>query len=865
MAHKSWYTFQTVKFVTRGCAAMLIACACVTSAQAQRPPASIPSLKKIAVPAPANLSSYVRDRNALVALGKALFWDLQVGSDGKIACASCHFHAGSDHRIQNQLSNPLGSLQANYKLTAADFPFHQVADPTNRDSRVLRDSPQRAGSAGMFARNLTGVTTGLPIEDGEDTADATFRVGGLNVRQVGDRNAPSVINAVFNFRNFWDGRASDVFTGATPFGLSDTRPNALTDANGGLKLETVRIENSSLASQAVGPVLSTAEMSYGSRNWPQVGKKMLALRPLAYQKIAPDDSVLGPLANPTGKGLKDRTTYLDMVKAAFQPAYWTSTQVVNESGSVLSAAASTPASARFSQAEFNFSLFFGLAVQAYESTLVSDDSKLDRFADGQVSALNNNELAGMLLFIGRTGCSTCHAGAEFTLASHSGVNGNDPLKSGRETGYFYIGVRPINEDIGLGALDGLGKSLSGTFPADASPGSARGRIKTPGLRNIEFTGPYFHDGGQATLDQVMQFYNRGGDFAPNATNGPNIRTLQLSAQDQADVVAFMKALSDDRVRFERAPFDHPELCVSNGHPNAGGASVQPDGNPLFARSAADRWAGIPAVGRNGSTVPLQTFEELLSGVGADGSRAHNLNDTCEIPALTATGFANVNAAALKNGAIAQDSIVSAFGTNFTDAATGAASNPAPTTLGGLSVKVQDSAGVTRDAPLFYVSPGQINYVVPTGTAAGPATVSVNGASRSFQAPVYIAPVSPGLFSASGLAAANILIVRDGVQTFTDAIRVGSNGALEAAPIELGEGEQVFLILYGTGIRNHSSAITATIGSNTVPVAFAGAQGTFAGEDQINILLPHALRGAGVVDVTLNVDGQATNSVKIHIR
>jgi uncharacterized protein (TIGR03437 family) len=717
----------------------------------------------------------------------------------------------------------------------------------------------------MFARNLGGVTAGLAIEDGEDTLDAVFRVGELNVRQVGDRNAPSIINAVFNFRNFWDGRASDVFTGATPFGLSDTRPNALTDANGGLKLEMVRLDNSSLASQAVGPVLNTAEMSYGSRKWPQVGKKMLALRPLAYQKIAPDDSVLGPFANPSGKGFKDRTTYLDMVKAAFQPTYWTSTQVVNESGTVVNAAVNTPASTRFSQAEFNFSLFFGLAVQAYESTLVSDDSKFDRFADGQSSALSNNEISGMLLFIGRTGCSTCHAGAEFTLASHSGVNGNDPLKSGRETGYFYIGVRPINEDIGLGALDDLGKPLSGTFPADGSPGSARGRIKTPGLRNVEFTGPYFHDGGQATLEQVMEFYNRGGDFAPNASNGPNIRTLQLSPQDQADVVAFMKALTDDRVRFERAPFDHPELCVPNGHPNGVGTSVQPEGNPLFGRSAADRWAGIPAAGRNGNAVPLQTFEELLNGVGADGSRAHNLNDTCEIPALTATGFANLNAAALKRATIAQDSIVSAFGSNFTDSATSAASNPAPTTLGGLSVQVQDSAGVTRDAPLFYVSPGQINYVVPTGTAPGPATISVTGGSRSFQARVYVASVSPGLFSASGLAAANILTVRDDVQTFTDAIRVSSDGALEPAPIELGGGSQVFLILYGTGIRNHSGAITATIGTNTVPVAFAGAQGTFAGEDQINILLPQTLRGAGVVDVMLNVDGQPTNSVKIHIR
>jgi hypothetical protein len=82
------------------------------------------------------------------------------------------------------------------------------------------------------------------------------------------------------------------------------------------------------------------------------------------------------------------------------------------------------------------------------------------------------------------------------------------------------------------------------------------------------------------------------------------------------MVAFLKSLSDDRVRFERAPFDHPELCVPTGYP---------DVSPL------DRWAGIPAVGRNGNPVPLQTFEELLRGVGMDGSRAHTLTDRCTIP------------------------------------------------------------------------------------------------------------------------------------------------------------------------------------------------------------------------------------------
>lgn len=847
---------------------MLLASLAVAPSYSQRNQ-TLPSLKTVAVPAPPNLSTYVRDTATLVVLGKALFWDIQVGSDGKVACATCHFHAGADHRIHNQLSNPQGTVQPNYRLTAADFPFRKLADPGNAASAVMRDSTQRAGSAGMFTRMFTGIVPGIPSDDGDDAVDTTFHAGSLNLRQVGGRNAPSVINAVHNFRNFWDGRASNTFTGITPFGLSDTRPNVLSSAAGDLKLESVRIENSSLASQAVGPVLSAAEMSYNSRNWPAVGKKMLALRPLAYQRIAPDDSVLGPFANTPGAGFKGSVTYLDLIKTVFQPAYWDSAQLVDGSGVRLSAANPQPPSNQFSQAEFNFALFFGLAVQAYESTLVSDDSRFDRFADGQAGALNNTELTGMQLFTGRTGCIACHKGAELTLASYSGVNGIDPLKSGPDTGYFHVGVRPIQEDSGLGGRDGLGNLLSSTFPADtSSPASAHGRFKTPGLRNVELTGPYFHNGGQATLEQVMEFYNRGGDFPTNASKGPNVRRLSLSAKDQTDVVAFLKALTDDRVRFERAPFDHPELCVPDGHVKVDGSpALQPDGNPMFPLTAADRWAGIPPVGRNGNLVPLQTFEELLSGIGVDGSRAHNLNDPCAIDALTSTGFASYNAAtfgtASRTRLLAQDSTVAAVGVNF--ARTTESASPATTTLAGISVSVEDSTRVSRVAPLTFVSPARINFVVPPGTALGTASIKISGGPVSFFAPVRIVAVSPGLFNVGGLAVGSVVTVRDGVQSSSDLLRTDSEGNTVTVPIDLGADETAAtLILYGTGIRNYTNQVSVLIGSTPVPTEFVGASGN-DGIDQINIVLPKILKSAGLVDVTLTADGQAANAVKVQIQ
>ena len=293
----------------RFCLAGVLVVLAILPVFAQRAPQSVPSLKTVPIPAPANLSTYVRDREALVVLGKALFWDLQVGSDGKVACASCHFHAGADHRLNNQLSNPGGVFTANYRLSAADFPFHRLADPEQRNSQVLRDVSHRAGSSGMFARKVETVIPGLAAELAADITDPIFRSSGLNLRQVGDRNAPSVINAVFNFRNFWDGRASDTFSAKTPFGLSDGAAAILSSASGALRAEPLRLEKSSLASQAVGPVLNTAEMSYDTRNWSQVGKKLLPLRPLANQRIAADDSVLGPFVDQQGRGFKRGSTY----------------------------------------------------------------------------------------------------------------------------------------------------------------------------------------------------------------------------------------------------------------------------------------------------------------------------------------------------------------------------------------------------------------------------------------------------------------------------------------------------------------------------------------------------------------------------
>src|SRR5262249_5401066 len=153
--------------------------------------------------------------------------DMQTGSDGRLACATCHFHAGADHRIQNQVSDAVTTFSVNQTLTSDAFPFHLLSNVNDNRSAVTRDTPDVAGSQGIFRRMLVDIVPGSAADSGVDATDRpSFSIAGRNVRQVTPRNTPSVINAVFNFRNFWDGRASNIFSGFTPFGASDPAMNS---------------------------------------------------------------------------------------------------------------------------------------------------------------------------------------------------------------------------------------------------------------------------------------------------------------------------------------------------------------------------------------------------------------------------------------------------------------------------------------------------------------------------------------------------------------------------------------------------------------------------------------------------------------
>ena len=235
----------------------------------------------------------------------------------------------------------------------------------------------------------------------------------------------------------------------------------------------------------------------------------------------------------------------------------------------------------------------------------------------------------------------------------------------------------------------------------------------------------------------------------------------------------------------------------------------------------------------------------------------------------AKAVGNVSAASFQSGPAAPESIVSALGFDLATAALSAPSQPAPTILGGTTITVVDSTGASQLAPLFYVSPGQVNYEIPAGTALGLATVTVRSADGAVSsAPLGIVPVAPGIFTlnATGLAAAYALQILNSTQTYESVYQLSASNAVVPLPIDLGvAGEQVYLLLYGTGVRGAKN-VTVTIGGVSVPVLSAGAQGQYAGEDQINVgPLPLSLAGAGNVPIVLTADKIAANLVNVSFK
>ena len=236
---------------------------------------------------------------------------------------------------------------------------------------------------------------------------------------------------------------------------------------------------------------------------------------------------------------------------------------------------------------------------------------------------------------------------------------------------------------------------------------------------------------------------------------------------------------------------------------------------------------------------------------------------------------SVSAASFSGDTVAADSIAAAFGTALATATQTAMTLPLPTELAGTRVILRDRTGEERAAGLFFVSAGQINYLIPKEVASGLVTVTVtNNVGVVSLGTLRIGAVAPGLFAANsnglGVAAAIALRIKlDGTQ-IVEQVAEFSQGQNQfvALPIDPGPaGDRLFLILFGTGWRNRTSLATVNlrVGGINTPVSFASAQGDFAGLDQINAELPRSLAGRGDVEITLTVENKQANVVRMSVR
>ena len=697
----------------------------------------------------------VINEDKAIALGKALFWDMNVGSDG-MACASCHFHAGADRRVKNQLNpgekkidpvtgQPASDRQTfgdmlsgaaggpNYTLTSNDFPFFKLDNPLLPTTHVLNtllfSSNDVAASSGTFSGDFnTAPRTGESNDDCARSVDPVFHVNSTGTRRVEPRNTPTVINSGFNHRNFWDGRANNVFNGSSMWGDRDPDAGVWVKINSRtVKKQRLQLINSSLASQAMAPPLSDAEMSCGHRTFPDLGRKLLSRTPLEHQNVHHEDSVLGALSNSAPNDLQPglNTKYAILVKQAFNKKYWSyrRRKFGGPTGEL-----------PYTQMEANFAMFFGLAIQLYESTLISDQAPIDTAPRNPIdfnpaseatfpteASIGSSAYNGLRLFIDFH-CNLCHVGPTLTSAAvttNADLREQNPDAYGGEyvirdlpithnlvtrenytkgralmdAGYFNTGVGDPSWDPGIDNVDDFGNPLSFTeqykehlagdpsglgvvdqgidsiracdflqplsvpspnliadfftlangLVADSNgdencflpnafaiiptttaaetelqnsesakmAGAITAAFKVPTLRNIELTGPYMHNGSMKTLDEVIEFYARGGNIKTGNTHDNILEggELQLVPQSRTDLIAFLKLLTDERVRNEQAPFDHPELTIPNGH--EGNHLSVTNGNPLDPDLAKEETIIIPAVGASGLNAPILPFNNYL--------------------------------------------------------------------------------------------------------------------------------------------------------------------------------------------------------------------------------------------------------------
>ncbi|MGH9571508.1 MAG: cytochrome-c peroxidase [Candidatus Angelobacter sp.] len=226
-----------------------------------------------------------------------------------------------------------------------------------------------------------------------------------------------------------------------------------------------------------------------------------------------DEQCKGPLLNPAEMNMVDEKNLVDRLNAV--PEYRRDFQQVFGRGPSLDNVAH--------------------AIAAFERTLVTPNARFDRYAQGDKNALTAQEKRGLIVFFGKAACSECHKGPNFT-----------------DNKFHSLGIAPLP-----GNPNDLGRFAVTNRPED------RGAFKTPSLRNIALTAPYMHDGSSATLEDVIDLYDRGGGDGPNKDK--LVYKLNLTDEEKSDLIAFLKTLNGELPKVQP-----PQMYGQNTAKSAGG-------------------------------------------------------------------------------------------------------------------------------------------------------------------------------------------------------------------------------------------------------------------------------------------------------
>lgn len=426
-------------------------------------------------------------------------------------------------------------------------------------------------------------------------------------------------------------------------------------------------------------------------------------------------------------------------------------------------------------------------------------------------------------------------------------------------------VTPGNGAPGLALVPNPNQAASGRLGLIVSlPAGQSFAAGTRQLANVAFTIPANAPTGATTVDFGNQPIGREiSDPNANeltATYTPGTVTVQST---QSNPLPTLVNVNPNTATAGGAAFT---LTVT-GTNFINGSSVRWNGvarTTTFV-SSTQLTAAIPATDiAAAATVQVTVFNPAPGG-GASSSVAFTINGAT----------VSVSAASFARDIVAAEMIVAMFGVDLATEVKVGETVPLPITLAGTTVTIRDSAGVQRAAPLFFVSPGQINYLVPAGLALGPATLTVTTSNNKRSVgTLNVQAVAPGLFAANangaGVPAAVLFRQKANGQQSLEEISQAQAGALVPKPIDLGpNGDIVLVVAFGTGIRgrsNNASAVTCTLGGTRIDVPFASAQGGLVGLDQLNLgPLPRSLAGRGNVDLVITVDGKVANTMLLNIR